>query len=264
MSNHTPPAAKMPWMASPAPSWPTKSALQPDLPPSVMLAQAEPWRMRHIGRVGVVAGMFIPFTVLFLLIAGISLAMALEGRSNSVIAAPLPVLMMGFAIAYFVMLLVWTWRVHDRFGLLTQGAYRPTPGMAMGLLFVPVFQWFWLAWILYRLSRHAARTEASGRRVPGSRSLLVYSLAMGATFSGVVSLAIVYEQARTDLGDQPLQIMGVYLLTLLAIANTALVAAFLTISRAVRGYVRTALSRLPLETPSYLPPISLPVSSPPT
>ena len=241
-----------------------KPTTRPNLPPSVMLAQAGPWHMRRIGRVGVVVGMFIPFTVLFLLIAGISLAMALGGRSNSVIAAPLPALMMGFGIAYFVVLLVWTWRVHDGFGMLTQGAYRPTPGMAMGLLFVPVFQWFYLAWILYRLSRHAARTEASGRRVPGSRSLLVYSLAMGITFIGAVILAVIYERVRADFGDLPLQIMGVYLLTLLAIANTALVAAFLTISRAVGCYVRTALSRLPLETPSYLPPISLPVSSPPT
>jgi hypothetical protein len=110
----------------------------------------------------------------------------------------------GLAITSLVLLLIWTYRVHQDMEVLTAGTHSPSPGLAMGLLFVPVMHPFWLWHVLRQLSnrvsgpRHANGTTG-GPAVVGRTPLGIF-LALSALALAAVPISIVVTLNMQSVG----------------------------------------------------------------
>ena len=71
----------------------------------------------------------------------------------------------GLCVALVVVLMVSVYRVHRDLMILTCGVHRPRPGLALGLLFIPVFHWIWLWHLLRKLSGRTS-VDPPGRTWP--------------------------------------------------------------------------------------------------
>ncbi len=264
MSNHTPPTAKMPWMTSSAPPWSTESALPPDLPS---------WEFPRKRRTGFMVTMLLCATACLLLATGVPLLAKLQNTYPRLA----PFLYEGaivwgalvFGLVYGLLMLGWVWRIHDDVGLLTVGKYRPKPGLAFGLLFVPLFQGWWLGWLLIRLNRHAAKATGeaersrSGNPPPGAISawmyLLLYSVLLIAAM--ILPFILIITTKGTDM--KPAYIAFAVILSAQVVASLALAHALASTNALVGRYVEMVVNK-ELERRKPPPTAGLPVSSPPT
>ncbi len=69
------------------------------------------------------------------------------------------VITLALVATYFTLLLIWTYRTHQDLEALTRGTHSPSPGLAMGLLFVPLMHPFWLWHVLRRLSARVSEVN---------------------------------------------------------------------------------------------------------
>jgi hypothetical protein len=65
-----------------------------------------------------------------------------------------------FVIAAIVLQLMWIYRIHDD-ALRARGYRAVSPGMALGLSFIPVFNYIWTGWTMKKLAEFAASGERS-------------------------------------------------------------------------------------------------------
>jgi hypothetical protein len=93
-------------------------------------------------------------------------------------------------LTYVILLLVWIYRVHRDLEMLTYGRHCPTPGLAMGLLFVPVVHSFWLCHVLRRLSQRASGALPSPGHPPAAGRVQAVGLLPLAVFLVIAILQV--------------------------------------------------------------------------
>jgi hypothetical protein len=71
-------------------------------------------------------------------------------------------------VAFVVMFLMWWYRIHKDMAVLTYGRHSPTPGLALGLCFVPVLNLFWIPYCLSQLGKQISDMHAANGMQPYS------------------------------------------------------------------------------------------------
>lgn len=135
----------------------------------------------------------------FLLLTGTS------GPSASSLDNGLTCCQITVTFAAIVLQLMWIYRIHAD-ARRARGYQEVSPGLALGLSFLPVFNYPWTAWILFRL----ARASASGERQDDPAALeavkwaracipLGIMIAVSSCVVGVVLTSLIFEQFSTAM-----------------------------------------------------------------
>lgn len=160
-----------PAQPEPAQTAPVASAPTPHMPPVPQSTSAQPIPYRTPGAVitqteltrrGVGAFAFVAGLLAVAYVFTLCATWVLESTVGTVLGVATFFLLL---IPALILWINWVHAAHKDLRFLTNGAYRITPGQAVGLSFVPIFDAFWVVYMPYKLATElnvhlAARKQA--------------------------------------------------------------------------------------------------------
>ncbi len=120
------------------------------------------------------------------------------------IASVLSLFFASLALALFIYWLAWVFNVHNEMRAFTAGAYSVSPAKAVGFCLIPIFNFFWLAYMPYQLAREL-EVQLGSKRIKASvtLTLCILSIVPGACLFGLGTLfrASAMSQVQNGLNE---------------------------------------------------------------